>query len=367
LGAALARARLGDPASIELSEGGNAGDAAVASVPVPRVSVDQEVYDFGEMERHASQSHQFVFTNVGDAPLELTVGETTCKCTIGEVPENLVQPGQSVPVTLSWTAETDEPQFRQSAEIHTNDPQRRHLNLMVVGKVSDVSSYSPKEFDFFKVPVETSRAAEVTFVSKRDEPFEILSTELVEPALAEHFDVEVDELSPDEYPSPEVHGGYRVRVTAKPTLPFGPIAGWLRIKTNLASRRQIDVPLTGDVVSDFAIYGQGYNDKRGLLDLGHINGTAGAQRQLYILLRGERGAAMQLRISQTSPEYLTAELGERTEANGNAQIPLIVRVPPGSPPAVHMGGREGNPGQIVIETGHASVPELTVNVQFTIQ
>jgi hypothetical protein len=44
-----------------------------------------------------------------------------------------------------------------------------------------------------------------------------------------------------------------------------------------------------------------------------------------------------------------------------------VRVPPGSPPAVHMGGREGNPGQIVIETGHASVPELTVSVQFTIQ
>jgi hypothetical protein len=367
LGVALAYARLGEPAAIVLSDSDGGGGAAIANVPVPRVSVDQETFDFGTMERHASQSHDFLFTNEGDAPLELTVGETTCKCTIGEVPEKLVQPGQTVPVTLSWTAETDEPQFRQTAEIHTNDPLRRHLNLMVVGRVSEASSYSPKSFLFGDVPVETSETAEVTIVSRRNEPFEILNTEFIEPATAEHFEVEIDALAPEEYPSPDVHAGYRVRLTAKPTLPFGRIGGWLRITTDLANLRGIEVPISGDVVSDVAIYGPGYNRQRSVLDLGHVNGSEGIERHLFVVLRGERGVAIQLKVRQTDPEYLSAELGERKSANENAQVPLIVRVPPGSPKAVHMAGREGNPGRIVIETDHPSVPELTIDVQFTVQ
>jgi hypothetical protein len=366
LGVAVARARLGEATALVLPQSGEEQPNA-SNIRVPRVSVDQETYDFGYMERHSSQSHEFLFTNAGNAPLELTVGETTCKCTIGKVPKSLVEPGETVPVTLSWTAETEEPQFRQRAEIHTNDPLRRHVSLSVVGRVGEASSFYPKTFNFGNVPQGASQTAQVKIVSTRDEPFEIETAEFVAPASAEHFRVEIEELPPGEYPSADVRAGFRVSVTALPTLPYGTLGGALRIKATGAGVPVMEVPLAGSVVSDFSIYGQGYNTKRELLDMGQVVGKEGAERRMYFLLRGERGKAMELEVSETYPEYLTAEFGERTAVNDNSQAPLIVRVRPGAPPAVHLGGRDGNPGRIVVKTNHPSVPEVTINVQFTVE
>lgn len=368
MGVALARARLGDAAAVVLPDAGETGRASLSNISVPQVSVDQETYDFGQMERNSSQSHDFLFTNVGDAPLELTVGDTTCQCTIGKVSNNLVEPGQTVPVTLSWTAKTDEPNFRQSAEIHTNDPMKRHIRLTVMGEVSDASSYFPRQLHFGNVPLGKSETAEVKVVSKLDDQFEITGTEFVSPASEEHFQVDVDVLPEEEYPSPAVKSGYRVTVTTGPNLPYGQISGWLKIKTNLKRVREMDVPLAGKVVSDFSIYGPKYDETKDLLDLGQVTRTEGAERRLFVFLRGERGKAVELTIGDTYPAYLHAELGERKVVDDDLeQIPLIVRVPPGSPQAVHLPGADGDPGRIVLQTNHPNVPELTIQVRFTVE
>jgi hypothetical protein len=366
LGIGLARVQLGEATPFVLPD--SSETIASGDATTPQVSVDSETHDFGSMERDATKSHEFRFTNTGNAPLELTVGETTCKCTIGETPQRRVEPGESVPVKLVWTANTDEPHFRQHAEIHTNDPLRQTVNLTIVGKVTDVSSFFPRTLVFGDVPTGTPRSAELKIVSFRDESFEILEHEFVAPASDEHFTVQIEELPPDEYPTPEVLSGRRVKVTAEPTLPFGPIGGWLRVKTNLDTVPQLEVPLTGKVVSDLTVFGPDYNDMKDMLRLGPVVASQGAERKLIVFLRGDRGKGVELRVGETDPSFLQAELGERKAISDNVvQVPLMIRVPQGSPPGVHMNRQDSRPGRIILHTTHPQVPEINIQVEFTVQ
>ena len=88
----------------------------------PRVEVDEPIYQFGAMQRGTTKSHEFVVRNVGHSPLTLRVGSTTCKCTIGNVSDAPIPPGESVSVKLEWSALVNPGPFRQTATILTNDP-----------------------------------------------------------------------------------------------------------------------------------------------------------------------------------------------------------------------------------------------------
>src|SRR5262245_45718222 len=48
----------------------------------PRVEVVEPNFQFGTMERGRTRSHRFEVKNVGNAPLKLQVGQTSCKCTL---------------------------------------------------------------------------------------------------------------------------------------------------------------------------------------------------------------------------------------------------------------------------------------------
>ncbi|MCU0880179.1 MAG: DUF1573 domain-containing protein, partial [Pirellulaceae bacterium] len=59
--------------------GTTAADKAPPKIgPLAKV-VNGERYDFGTMDRYATQSHSFIIANDGDEPLILKLGKTTCK------------------------------------------------------------------------------------------------------------------------------------------------------------------------------------------------------------------------------------------------------------------------------------------------
>ena len=74
------------------------------SVGTPHVEVVGGVsYDFGNMKLGESMSHEFPFRNTGDGPLNLTMGTSTCKCTIGNLNKSVLQPGEETMIKLTWT------------------------------------------------------------------------------------------------------------------------------------------------------------------------------------------------------------------------------------------------------------------------
>ena len=74
--------------------------------PMPKVAVDRVEYNFGALDMQGSGSHDFILTNVGDAPLTLAAGGTSCRCTMSSLEHDSIQPGGSAKVTVTWKPRT---------------------------------------------------------------------------------------------------------------------------------------------------------------------------------------------------------------------------------------------------------------------
>ena len=119
-----------------------AGDL-VTSLPADRGDSGAKVkmltpqgYDFGMMKPGDEGEHIFRIENAGTDNLLLRLGATTCKCTLGDLERESLAPGESTDVKLSWTVkEGGEPEFQQSAQILTNDPDKVAISLEITGRI----------------------------------------------------------------------------------------------------------------------------------------------------------------------------------------------------------------------------------------
>ena len=79
------------------------------------------MYEFGSMAVNEEKKHTFKIRNTGEGPLQLEVGPSTCKCTVGSLSKKNVLPGEEVNVELTWKAKEVSQNFAQSATIWTSD------------------------------------------------------------------------------------------------------------------------------------------------------------------------------------------------------------------------------------------------------
>ncbi len=101
----------------------------------PAVVIKERTYNFGMVDPHATISHSFIIRNEGVLPLQLNVRETSCKCTVGEVGNNLVPAGEQTTITMTWNTGYQADEYEQTALIQTNDPLNEQIELKVKGEV----------------------------------------------------------------------------------------------------------------------------------------------------------------------------------------------------------------------------------------
>ncbi|MEM6469325.1 MAG: DUF1573 domain-containing protein [Planctomycetota bacterium] len=102
---------------------------------VPLAQVELTEFDFGRLNPHDTVSHDFIVKNVGLSPLALRVRETSCKCTVGELEDSLLQPGESTKVTMTWNTGMKAEVYEQSAVLATNDPFNKTITITVRGEI----------------------------------------------------------------------------------------------------------------------------------------------------------------------------------------------------------------------------------------
>lgn len=346
---------------------------------LPLVEVDGATFNFGAMQKGTTRSHVFRFTNRGDAPLELRAGSTSCKCTMVDLSETKlaegdaaadqpIPPGESVSVKLKWTAAVPAGPFRQTAQVITNDPRSPRIELSVEGDVTEVTGLFPTQFSFDKLGPGETKTASVDLVAYGDEPLRIDETMIDPPGKGDLFDIQVIPLPAEKLAEYKGKTGMRIELTNKPKMPLGLLDQWLVVKTNQPEWQELKIQLVGRVVGDITIHGRGWSEDLGALNLGVIDGNKGAKTKLLISTKGKNADNIAFEVASTDPPQLEAKIGEsKMISPGVNHTQLLIAIPPGTPPMIHLDTAQGEPGQIVLKCNHPLSPEVVINVRFAVE
>jgi hypothetical protein len=335
---------------------------------VPRVQVDEPIFQFGTMQRNTTKSHHFTVKNIGGAPLTLKVGPTSCKCTLGEVSGDAIPPGGSTTVKLEWSALTGNGPFRQTATLITNDPLASNLELQIEGQITDATNVSPPEFLFDKITIGESKSAEVFVMGMIEDELSVSEPKFADPATSEQFDVKIEPAEITALPNPAAKAGVRITVTAKPGLPIGRVYQTLSVRTNLADAEKLEIPLIGRVVGDISVHGLDWNEELGVLSLGKVKSSTGRRARVNIVVRGAGANDVQLEVVSSDPPELKATIGEASKLRDTlVHIPVQIEVPAGTRPMVRLDTAQGEEGRVVLKTNHPTVKELVLGVRFAVE
>ena len=286
IGIAMTRVRMmpWDPA---LDQGWNEGAPNGRSPElVPKVVVDDSECNLGNVENAAAISHDFVFTNAGTAPLHLSLDVASSpRCSMDKLGEKPIPPGKSAKISIVWMPENKPGYFEETAKIQTNAPNRPQVELKITGQMAMPVQLSPGELVFSNASNVQASTAHAQMLCFLKDPLQVSGHELSNPETAKYFEVAIRPLKEEEL---KEHGAARsgvdIQVTLKPGLPPGPIRQTITFRTNVASPPALNI--RGDVGSEIAVAGQGWDDDLNYLDFGLVSSRQGAKRRLMLIVRG---------------------------------------------------------------------------------
>jgi hypothetical protein len=351
------------PLAVDLETELRASDA-----PAARASIEETEFYFDSMQRGTKKSHLFTIKNVGNAPLTIRLGPTSCKCTLGVASDQPIPPGESTDVRLEWTANVDPGPFRQSATLLTNDPRRPQITLTIQGDVTDAKGVEPREFLFDKLTAGESKSASIFVLSFLEDSIRVTEPELSRPETRDFFDVQIEGVPREELPNPDAKAGVRVTLRVKPGLPLGIFNQRLKLRTSLQDAEELEIPVVGRVVGDISVHGADWDDRVFAVRLGPVKSAHGKRAALNLVVRGPAAAETEFQVAATDPPEMIARLGEpRRLRDDLVHVPLEVEVPPGTPPMARLGTEQGDEGRVLLDTTHPAMPKLELGVRFTVE
>ena len=99
----------------------------------PEFAWDITVYDFGKIQLNKPVTHEFKFTNTGDAPLVISSVQASCGCTVAEYSKDAIAPGAQGFVKATYNA-AKVGVFTKSVTVNAN-AENNVVQLFIKGEV----------------------------------------------------------------------------------------------------------------------------------------------------------------------------------------------------------------------------------------
>ncbi len=131
----------------------------------------------------------------------------------------------------------------------------------------------------------------------------------------------------------------------------------------------VEVPIEGKVISDLQVIGRdNWNGDRNVLNFGPVSSQEGAKAELFLHARGPHRHELKPKVRKVMPDWLKVTIGQATELAGGelVRVPITVEIPRGSPAGLHLGGLQGELGDVLIETGEPDAKLVRLRVRFAV-
>jgi hypothetical protein len=73
-------------------------------VLMPKIQMDEDSFDFGEMQQGESVTHDFILKNIGDANLIISTAKGSCGCTVPEWPKEPIAEGEEAIIKVTFNS-----------------------------------------------------------------------------------------------------------------------------------------------------------------------------------------------------------------------------------------------------------------------
>lgn len=206
--------------------------------PLPKIELDQPVYDFGEVIRGQLVEHTFTFRNAGDSDLVIDRVKSTCGCTGVLLSNKNIPPGESGTIKATFNSSRFNGAVKKNILLYSNEPSGKPATFTVKGIVIDPLVSSPARLMLGEVPVGQTKTISAVLTNRSKQTLTLTNLRTSNTA----FRVEVDSTRLENNAETEL------RVIAVPDSETSSLGGAVLIRLDLPGVGEIRVPVTGTVV-----------------------------------------------------------------------------------------------------------------------
>ena len=151
----------------------------------PRMVFASPVFDFGRLASGQVARHDFIFTNAGDAVLEVTAVRASCGCTTAGEYSRRVEPGQTGQIPIQFNSGAFNGEILKTVTVQSNDPKQPAITLQIKGTIWRPVEVNP-QFAILQVTSESVSNATTTvrIIHHLEEPLVLSPPESQNPHFA---------------------------------------------------------------------------------------------------------------------------------------------------------------------------------------
>ncbi|QDV10560.1 hypothetical protein CA51_04090 [Rosistilla oblonga] len=335
--------------------------------------IGEKDFDFGVMHRNTEGEHAFKIRNVGTGPLRLEVTGSTCKCTVGELENESIAPGETSEIKLTWKTRSNTTEFAQTATIKTNDPNNVEVKLTVHGTLVETLLTEPTDWSVGNVTSGEPIDLEFTAYSYADAPIEIVSAQFLDETVQALTEVDWTVRKPDEKTDGKHHAAlqaFEFKVKVKPGLRQGSLNHVLRVHYENDDLDEdspsFDMNLSGNIVGPLRLLGGSKLEQSDKGDGGGYRFNFGTVRQgdpgnerIHLVIRGKEYEDLVVKVGEIKPDNVFAvSLGEENRRGTLRSIPIDIQIKPEAPLGIVRGMKSLDTGYVMLEPQNSNLSPL---------
>ncbi len=201
-----------------------------------KIFCEEPVYDFGERDNSTEVDHAFVLRNDGDLTLEIGQVRPACGCTVANLSEKSIAPGNSATLTTRLNLRGRNGPQNKTITVESNDPRQPQLILTLKGSAVAELTVSPAQVFFGRLNPDSAVTNAVEVSIRGEEYMTILESRVDAPFYAVTHEAKEEGKS------------YLVKVSTIPPLPDGQARGSVYIKTSHPRHAEFSIPVAAFVV-----------------------------------------------------------------------------------------------------------------------
>lgn len=337
--------------------------------PVPVATAEEIEYEFGVMELNQTGKHVFTITNTGEDVLKIKKGPSTCKCTVSDLPDDVVKeikPGETTDINLEWTPKQFEEEFGQEATVWTNDPKKHRIDFRVRGRIVERIMIRPST-ELNAGFIDESKGASSEFYVCSESVTDFAAPEVTN--KDERVAVEVIPMTTAELQEFRSKAGFKVMLKIAPNVAVGDFRESLSVVVpGQEPTFERDVILTARRLGPIT-----YIPKSGtvfyqgslLVDMGYFQVADGKVAELTMLIDRE-DPATPIEITGVESDLPLLKVDVKPNAEANEQLPgksaftVKIEIPPGSPA---IDRARATAPKIFVRTTHPEIPEIVFRAE----